>query len=314
MPQHLQPCPHCKQTLDLTPLPQGQIVSCPYCHQMFSVGGAVPPAIPPVPVAQTAGVALVPPRASNPLATISLLTGIFFFVLLIVDVVVAVASSRTGSDSVLGRVVGILGILCALTALVTGILGIRKTRDGIHGGKGMAIAGTSLGGVAILLVGAGLLIAVPAMGKVRGAATRVQCASQLRMLGMGVMMYANDHKGYLPPNIKALCAGNYVKPQELVCPATGHTPAPGSTRAQQAANLTPGRHLSYTYLGKGQRLSQIRSPALHVLAYEPLTDHSDGINVLFADGHVEWFIAARAAKIISEVQSGQNPPPTVKAW
>lgn len=53
--------------------------------------------------------------------------------------------------------------------------------------------------------------------------------------------------------------------------------------------------------------------ATHVLLYEPLSNHNDtGANFLFADGHVEWLDQHLARKVIRDLQSGKNPPPSIK--
>jgi prepilin-type N-terminal cleavage/methylation domain-containing protein len=41
-------------------------------------------------------------------------------------------------------------------------------------------------------------ILLPSLAKAREAAVKVQCGSQLRQIGQGMIMYSNDHKGYLP--------------------------------------------------------------------------------------------------------------------
>ena len=45
-----------------------------------------------------------------------------------------------------------------------------------------------------------------------------------------------------------------------------------------------------------------------VLAYEPLANHGNGMNVLFADGRVEWIDPPRGRKLLAELDAGYDPP------
>ena len=58
--------------------------------------------------------------------------------------------------------------------------------------------------------------------------------------------------------------------------------------------MTSSGHLSYIYLGKEMNTKTI-SPDT-IVAYEPLSNHGDGSNVLFGDGHVE-FVSPAAIRI-----------------
>jgi prepilin-type processing-associated H-X9-DG protein len=55
------------------------------------------------------------------------------------------------------------------------------------------------------------------------------------------------------------------------------------------------------------------TPAGAILAYESITDHGDGVNLLFNDGHVTFnrMSAQKAARMVEQLQAGQNPPPTL---
>jgi prepilin-type processing-associated H-X9-DG protein len=130
-------------------------------------------------------------------------------------------------------------------------------------------------------------ILLPSLNRAREQAQRVKCASNLRQIGQAAQLFANDHNGNFPD-----------------------TAAPGPDSKTQASNLRSGGHLSYVYVGKG--LSAVTGPGATgkaVVAYEPLTNHANaGTNVLFADGHVEFFPAAQAKQIIADLQAGTNPP------
>ena len=69
--------------------------------------------------------------------------------------------------------------------------------------------------------------------------------------------------------------------------------------------MRPG-HVSYIYLGKG--LSAESATEGTVLLYEPLSNHTgDGMNVLFADFHVEWLTAAEASTVLKQVAAKRFP-------
>jgi prepilin-type processing-associated H-X9-DG protein len=160
--------------------------------------------------------------------------------------------------------------------------------------------------IAIVLV---LLLASflqPSLNSRGGEAPRPKCANNLRQIGLACLMYANEHSGQYPDSLSTVLRDEDITSGVFVCPSSNDTPAQGPTTQAIVANLTAGGHLSYIYVGK--RLTTAAS-ADTVLAYEPLTNHGgDGMEVLYADGHVEFQIAVTARKIIAELQAGHNPP------
>ncbi len=114
----------------------------------------------------------------------------------------------------------------------------------------------------------------PAIHRARGQAVRVQSASNLRQITVGVMMYANEHKGELPKDLQAdlkpyLGTPEYI--QQLF------------TNPQQ-----PDRKPGYVYVRPADKITQVKATAQTVLAYESFDKWGEGINVAFADGHVEF--------------------------
>jgi prepilin-type processing-associated H-X9-DG protein len=125
------------------------------------------------------------------------------------------------------------------------------------------------------------------------------------MVGLAMLLYSNEHGGQYPACFEDLILQGELTPNFLCCPRTNDTQATGPTTQAVAANLASGGHLSYVYAARGFSAS---ASAETVLAYEPLANHGDGANILWGDGSVEFVDAIKAQKIISQVESGTNPP------
>src|SRR5690349_1481742 len=128
-------------------------------------------------------------------------------------------------------------------------------------------------------------ILLPSLSRARETANRVKCASNLRMIGQAILLYSNENRGAYPPSFNVLLTTEDISADVFNCPTSSDTPAPGTTPQQQAAALNTAGHLSYVYVGSG--LTN-RAGASTVVAYEPLTNHNDGCNILWGDGHVSW--------------------------
>ncbi|HEX4795935.1 MAG TPA: hypothetical protein VH370_19255 [Humisphaera sp.] len=136
----------------------------------------------------------------------------------------------------------------------------------------------------------------------------VLCASNLRQVGLGCIMYANDNNGHWPDDLSHMMIAEDVAPEIFVCPAGSDTPAAGPTTQAIAANFALPGHNSYVYLGKG--LVEPLAPNL-VVAYErPQPKGHPGTNVLFADGHVERLDASVATTFLRTAQASS----TAFAW
>jgi competence protein ComGC len=186
-------------------------------------------------------------------------------------------------------VIPVLGTVLAIVALVLGIIVLTRVSSGQAGGKGMAIGGVVTGGLGLLCAPAlAISILLPALSQAREAANRVKCAANLHAVSLQLFTYcsSSESDGHLPDSVDRLVADGRVSAEDLVCPSTNDTAAPGATPAQQAASLAAGGHDSYLYLGKGLTANQLTPDT--VLIYEPPTNHHDAyMNVVFGDGRVD---------------------------
>ncbi|MCK4293133.1 MAG: DUF1559 domain-containing protein, partial [Planctomycetes bacterium] len=123
----------------------------------------------------------------------------------------------------------------------------------------------SLGSVAGAGLGVGIMM--PALTRARGQARRVVSASNLKQIAVVLHMYAEDHDGRFPKDMQE--AKPYYNDSKIL--ESPHKP-----------NGFDGP--SYIYIA-GQTTAM--EPG-NIIAYENPAFSSEGLNVLFMDGHVEW--------------------------
>jgi len=195
---------------------------------------------------------------------------------------------RTSRLAVASLVFGILGILlCGLTfipAIICGHLAQSRiaAARGALTGKGMALAGLAAGYVSIAyflfaIVLAGMLL--PALGSAREKARRINCAANLKQIGLACKMYANDYSEAFPPDFKTLVEQKYLDAYKVyMCPSTSHTAGSSPEDVENPA------HCDYLYFGAGHTEAEIGSEV--VLACDRPGNHTRYFNLLFGDGHV----------------------------
>ena len=129
-------------------------------------------------------------------------------------------------------------------------------------------------------------VLLPALDKAKEQAAAVQSMSNLRQIGLGCIMFANDHHGTLPLTLDELVTGQYVKDVRIFVRGAPANDAVASLPPDQQAAWVQ-EHADYDYLGKGQKLTDIKSASTAPLAYQRDADGQGRTAVLFVDGHVE---------------------------
>ena len=206
---------------------------------------------------------------------------------------------KTSGMAIASLVCGILFCVpfSGLLAIIFGIIGITQTKPGMQKGRGMAIAGTVLGSLGMVIGGFAMLasILLPSLNKARETANRAKCASNMHQIGLAILLYQNENQQEYPPDLTTLMQNEQLSASVFICPSSNDTPAASPSQ------LETGGHLSYKYIYPGPRASHPQPAADEAVLYEQSTDHThDGMNILFGDGHAEWFKTAAAQKYINK--------------
>jgi prepilin-type processing-associated H-X9-DG protein len=139
-------------------------------------------------------------------------------------------------------------------------------------------------------------ILLPALNKSREQANRIKSASNLRQIGLAVQIYANEHKGKFPDEISQtldedITAAVFVNPRS-------NTSLPPGLQGD-ALKRWVNESSDYVYVGKGLTY---QAGADTVIAYEKPEGLQDGVNFLYADGHVEFQIMPVAMDLIEKAK------------
>jgi len=148
--------------------------------------------------------------------------------------------------------------------------------------------------IGIIAILAAMLM--PALQKAREQANRSDCTSQLKQIGMSIIMYANDNRGMTPTKIdaedkilhdadslKMLLEYDYLKTtQVFICRSTKDKKA-----TSPATFGTTDDDCSYLYFA-GLALTEFNAE-MGMCRDDNKNHGSQYGNVLFGDGHVEGF-------------------------
>jgi len=148
-------------------------------------------------------------------------------------------------------------------------------------------------------------ILLPSLNHARETANRVKCASNLRQIGQAILLYSNDNRGAYPPDLGTLIKTEDITAQVFCCPDTNTKP-PSDLTPDQTADWV-NKNSDYIYIGSNLKMGA--DPTI-VVCYEKEGDHGhDGMNILFADGHVEFDNLPEAHKLINDSMQKQQQQP-----
>ena len=154
-----------------------------------------------------------------------------------------------------------------------------KTNPGSKKRKAPVILMIVFGILFVFIICAGVIaVSIPNLLQSRGSSDLHVCQSNLKQIGLALIMYASDHGGMFPPDLKTLQDKNYIvfDGKALSCPTNGDSLTLNDVIEDY--NYIPG--LSYDH----------PTPSTVILIEERVGNHdNDYVNILYLDGHVESY-------------------------
>ena len=142
---------------------------------------------------------------------------------------------------------------------------------------GLASIGASTADTAAISAAAplacGAAILLPALNSARERARRASCINNLKQIGTGILMYAQDHREKYPATLAELYREKYIVDKPVF-----HCPSDDSSND------------SYIYVGMVMNNGGSDASTTPILFDKPGIHSDNYVNVAFADGHVQGII------------------------
>jgi prepilin-type processing-associated H-X9-DG protein len=139
-------------------------------------------------------------------------------------------------------------------------------------------------------------VLLPSLNRARETANRVKSASNLRQIGLALLMYSNENRNRYPKDLGELVTTEDIGAGVFTNPRLGSGVPPNIKNADPTAQAQwVNDNSDYVYKGAGKNSSM--GPE-EVLAYEKPDGLSDGINILYGDGHVTFVPMSQAMQLI----------------
>ncbi len=209
------------------------------------------------------------------------------------------ASPKTSGLAITSLILGILGLFtCGITALIGLILGIVsmlkiQKSGGRLGGWGVALAGTIVSGIFLLMIPIEAAMLLPALAAAKQKAQTIACVNNAKQLALAIRVYASDNKNQFPPAATWCDAIRSTVGQDRVfrCPAAGmdqkcHYAFNAKLNGLDVNKVAPDTVMIFETAGGWDV-----NGGSELLLDQPR--HRRGIVVAFADGSVQVLNASR---------------------
>lgn len=160
------------------------------------------------------------------------------------------ANGLAKTSLVLG-ILSLLGcsIISGIPAVIAGHIAYNRSRKAPQqfGDGRLAVAGLVMGYLSLVLIPVIAIVAgmtLPALAKAKDRAQRINCASNMKQIGLAARMWSTDHEGKFPLDFASM-SNELATPKILVCPGDA-----SKTRVMNWSEFSPG-NVTYEYLEPG---------------------------------------------------------------